>query len=119
MLPRLPASESKNYPAPQPTPVGTYLYIVDTFVPLNIGWGELVELGQNPMDLFRVLRRVIEKYLGPVQAVRHQTTFLNEDGEAVMEYLVEYALGITSVKIIYAKDPEKALAKYYNSRKEL
>jgi len=99
-----------------------YLYAGDLFKPLDLSWGELVELAERPEAVLERFRREIEELAGPVRSLRLRKAVVAGSGEAVVEYVAELAGGMASgeasVKIIYAEDPAKALKEFYEGERE-
>jgi hypothetical protein len=99
-----------------------YLYAGDLFKPLDLSWGELVELAEKPEAMLERFRREIEELAGPVKSLRLWKMVAAGGGEAVVEYLAELAggkaSGEASVKIIYAEDPARALREFYERERE-
>ena len=53
----------------------TYLYVVDRFIRLDMGFGELAELwNTNPLRPFEAVRRSVEDALEPVERVLRQAS---------------------------------------------
>jgi hypothetical protein len=98
-----------------------YLYAGDLFKPLDLSWGELVELAEKPEAVLERFRREIEELAGPVRSLKLRKAAVVESGEAVVEYVAELAGGMASgeasVKIVYAEDPAKALEEFYEREK--
>jgi hypothetical protein len=99
-----------------------YLYAGDLFRPLDLSWGELVELAERPEAVLERFRREIEELLGcRVAGLRFFKAVALEGGGAVVEYLAALegpmAGGEASVKLIYAEDSVKALGEYYEREK--
>jgi chaperonin GroEL (HSP60 family) len=94
-----------------------YLYAGDIFRPLDLSWGELVELAERPEAVLERFRREIEELAGPVKSLKLRKAVVAGGGEAVVEYVAELAggraSGEASVKIIYAEDPARALREFY------
>jgi chaperonin GroEL (HSP60 family) len=94
-----------------------YLYAGDVFRPLDLSWGELVELAERPEAVLERFRREIEELAGPVKSLKLRKAVVAGSGEAVVEYIAELAgekvSGEASVKIVYAEDPAKALREFY------
>jgi uncharacterized hydantoinase/oxoprolinase family protein len=94
-----------------------YLYAGDLFKPLDLSWGELVELAERPEAVLERFRREIEELAGPVRSLRLRKAVVAGSGEAVVEYAAELAggraSGEASVKIVYAEDPARALREFY------
>ncbi len=94
-----------------------YLYAGDVFKPLDLSWGELVELAERPEAVLERFGREIEELAGPVRSLKLRKMVVAGGGEAVVEYLAELAGGMASgeasVKIVYAEDPAKALREFY------
>ena len=94
-----------------------YLYAGDVFKPLDLSWGELVELAERPEAVLERFRGEIEELAGPVRSLKLRKMVVAGGGEAVVEYLAELAGGMASgeasVKIVYAEDPAKALREFY------
>jgi hypothetical protein len=98
-----------------------YLYAGDIFKPLDLSWGELVELAERPEAVLERFGREIEELAGPVRSLRLRKAVVAGSGEAVVEYVAELAggraSGEASVKIVYAEDPARALRKFYEREK--
>jgi uncharacterized hydantoinase/oxoprolinase family protein len=94
-----------------------YLYAGDLFKPLDLSWGELVELAERPEAVLERFRREIEELAGPVRSLKLRKAVVAGSGEAVVEYAAELAgekaSGEASVKIVYAEDPARALREFY------
>jgi hypothetical protein len=95
-----------------------YLYAGDLFRPLNLAWGELVGLAEDPAALLERLRPEVEGLLGcRVARLEPLKAMVSESGDAVAEYLAvlegPMASGEASVKLIHAENPVKALREYY------
>jgi len=99
-----------------------YLYAGDLFKPLDLSWGELVELAEKPEAVLERFEREIEELAGPVKSLKLRKAVVAGGGEAVVEYIAELAggkaSGEASVKIIYAEDPAKALREFYERERE-
>jgi hypothetical protein len=67
-------------------------------------------------------RREVEELAGPVKSLRLRKAAVSGSGEAVIEYVAELAGGVasgkTSVKIVYAEDPARALEEFYERENE-
>lgn len=98
-----------------------YLYAGDLFKPLDLSWGELVELAERPEAVLERFRGEIEELAGPVKSLKLRKAVVAGSGEAVIEYLAERAgekaSGEASVKIIYAEDPARALEGFYEQER--
>jgi chaperonin GroEL (HSP60 family) len=98
-----------------------YLYAGDLFKPLDLSWGELVELAERPEAVLERFRREIEELAGPVRSLKLRKAVVAGSGEAVVEYVAELAGGMASgeasVKIVYAEDPARALREFYEREK--
>ena len=98
-----------------------YLYAGDLFKPLDLSWGELVELTERPEAVLKRFRREIEELAGPVRSLRLRKAAVTGSGEAVVEYVAELAgekaSGEASVKIVYAEDPARALREFYGQER--
>ena len=94
-----------------------YLYAGDLFKPLDLSWGELVELAERPEAVLERFRREIEELAGPVKSLKLRKAVVAGSGEAVIEYMAELAgekvSGEASVKIVYAENPARALREFY------
>jgi chaperonin GroEL (HSP60 family) len=94
-----------------------YLYAGDLFKPLDLSWGELVELAEKPEAVLERFRREVEELVGPVKSLKLRKAVVAGGGEAVVEYVAELAggkaSGEASVKIVYAEDPARALREFY------
>jgi len=91
---------------------------MDRFFPLELSLYELAGLyEENPMKIFELIKNLVEKVLGnKVKNVKLYKTFLNlETGTALIEYTVNFEKGSTSVKVVHAKDPAKAITEYYEA----
>jgi chaperonin GroEL (HSP60 family) len=99
-----------------------YLYAGDLFKPLDLSWGELVELAEKPEAVLERFRREIEELAGPVRSLKLRKAVVAGSGEAVVEYVAELAggraSGKASVKIVYAEDPARALREFYERERE-
>jgi len=99
-----------------------YLYAGDLFKPLDLSWGELVELAERPEAVLERFRREIEELAGPVRSLKLRKAVVAGSGEAVVEYAAELAgekaSGEASVKIVYAEDPARALREFYERERE-
>ena len=89
---------------------------MDRFIPLDIPLDKLLEFAENrPLELFELVRDVIENEVGQVYDVEVYGKFFDsKDMDIVVEYFIRCSLGELSLKIIYSRDPVKALNKYYN-----
>jgi len=100
-----------------------YLYAGDLFKPLNLSWGELVELAEGPEAVLERFKRKIEELAGSVKSLKLRKAVVAGSGEAVVKYLAERtgekASGEASVKIIYAEDPARALREFYEREREV
>jgi chaperonin GroEL (HSP60 family) len=98
-----------------------YLYAGDLFRPLDLSWGELVELAERPEAVLERFGREIEELAGPVKSLKLRKAVVAGSGEAVVEYIAELAgekaSGEASVKIVYAEDPARALREFYEREK--
>ena len=94
-----------------------YLYAGDVFKPLDLSWGEMVELAERPEAVLERFKREIEELAGPVKSLKLRKAMVAGSGEAVVEYIAELAggraSGEASVKIVYAEDPARALGEFY------
>ena len=94
-----------------------YLYAGDIFRPLDLSWGELVELAEKPEAVLERFRREVEELAGPVKSLKLRKAVVAGSSEAVVEYIAELAgekaSGEASVKIVYAENPMKALREFY------
>jgi hypothetical protein len=92
------------------------------FKPLDLSWGELVELAERPEAVLERFRREVEELAGPVRSLRLRKAMVAVSGETVVEYIAELAgervSGEASVKIVYAEDPTKALEEFYEREHE-
>jgi hypothetical protein len=99
-----------------------YLYAGDLFKPLDLSWGELVELAERPEAVLERFKREIEELAGPVKSLKLRKAVVAGSGEAVVEYLAELAggkaSGEASVKIVYAEDPARTLREFYERERE-
>jgi chaperonin GroEL (HSP60 family) len=99
-----------------------YLYAGDLFKPLDLSWGELVELAEKPETVLERFKREIEGLAGPVRSLKLRKAVVAGGGEAVIEYVAELAgaraSGEASVKIVYAENPMKALREFYERERK-
>jgi phosphoserine phosphatase len=81
-----------------------YLCAGDLFKPLDLSWGELVELAERPEAVLERFRREVEELAGSVKSLKLRKAVVTGSGEAVVEYVAELAgekaSGEASVKII-------------------
>ena len=93
---------------------------MDTFKPLDISLGDFLELAEkDPISLFNMIKTNL-RYIKGIEGVRVLKRFFDpKEFNVVIEYLVRCDLGEVSVKLIYSKDPGKALAKYYEWEKRV
>ena len=100
-----------------------YVYVSDKIIPASIGFTELLEAWEkDELKPFELVRSAVEHALGRIRCVRLYGTYFNpKTMTAVIEYLVDFeelqSSGTTSVKIVHAKDPSKAIAEYYEAEK--
>jgi len=94
---------------------------MDRFIPLNVPLDKVLELAESrPLELFELVKDIIEDKVGKVyDAEVYEKYFDPKDLDIVIEYFIRYNLGEVSLKIIYSKDPVKALNKYYNYEKRV
>ena len=92
---------------------------MDEFHMMDIPVGRLVELyNRDPLKIFELVKPLVEEKAGRVGQVRLHDKFLDgETGSALLEYMVGVKNGEIGVKVIYSKDPGKALMKYYEHEK--
>jgi hypothetical protein len=99
-----------------------YLYAGDLFKPLDLSWGELVELAEKPEAVLERFGREIEELAGPVKSLKLRKAMVSGSGEAVVEYIAELAgekvSGEASVKIVYAENPAKALEEFFERERK-
>ena len=99
-----------------------YLYAGDLFKPLDLSWGELVELAERPEAVLERFRREVEELAGPVRNLKLRKAMVAGSGEAVVEYVAELAgekvSGEASVKIVYAENPAKALEEFFERERK-
>lgn len=98
-----------------------YLYFMDRFIPLNIPLDKVLELAENkPLELFELVKDIIGNEVGRVHDVNvYKKYFDPRNLDVVIEYFVKCDLGKLSFKIVYSKDPAKALIKYYEYEKRV
>jgi chaperonin GroEL (HSP60 family) len=98
-----------------------YLYAGDLFKPLDLSWGELVELAEKPEAVLERFKREIEELAGPVKSLKLRKAVVAGSG-AVVEYVAELAgekvSGEASVKIVYAENPAKALEEFFERERK-
>jgi len=102
-------------------PGRVFLYAGDVFRPLRLSLGELLEAWERDrLGLFELVRGEVERELGEVVGVRLLGAFLDPSSmTAVVEYVVELARGgETSVKVVHAEEPGRALMEYYRAERE-
>jgi len=94
---------------------------MDSFKPIDINVDALLELAENkPLELFELIRGIVESELGQVYDVRVYGRYFDpKDFDIVVEFLVRCSLGEVSLKIIHSKNPVKALEKYYTYEKQM
>jgi len=92
---------------------------MDRFIPLDIPLDKVLELVENkPLELFELVRDIIENEVGQVYSVNvYGKYFDSKSLDMIIEYFIRCSLGELSLKIIYSKDPAKALGKYYEHEK--
>ena len=91
-----------------------YVYYMDVFKTVDIESSEFLELAdKNPLKLFDRIRDAVGD-LGRIKNVKVYHRFLDPRSfDIVIEYLVRCEAGEVSVKVIYSRNPVKALEKYY------
>jgi len=94
---------------------------MDRFITLNIPLDKVLELAENkPLELFELVKDIIENEVGQVRDVNvYEKYFDPRNLDVVIEYFIRCNLGELSFKIIYSKDPAKALSKYYEYEKRV
>jgi len=99
----------------------TYLYYRDLFKPIDINVDTLLELAEKrPLELFELVRDVVEGELGRIYDVRVYGKYFDpKDFDIVIEFLVRCSLGEISLKIVHSKNPARALKKYYAYEKRV
>lgn len=100
--------------------MSAWVYVLDTFKPIDIDFIRLVELtDKDPLQLFNnYVRYVIEEELGSISDVKMYDVYFNPRGfELLIEYIVKCDLGEVSVKLIYSERPKETLAHYYRYEK--
>ena len=100
--------------------MNTWLYVLDTFKPIDIDSGKLFKLaGKNPLKLFNMFRNVLEEYIKNVKEVRvYDAYFCVKTFELLIEYIVRCKAGEVSVKLIHSNNPAVTLRKYYEHGKQ-
>jgi undecaprenyl pyrophosphate synthase len=92
------------------------------FKPLDLSWGELVELAERPGTVLERFGRRVEELVGPVKSLKLRKAAVAGGRETVVEYVAELAgekaSGEASVKIVYAEDPARALREFYERERE-
>ncbi|RLE88563.1 MAG: hypothetical protein DRJ67_01660 [Thermoprotei archaeon] len=102
----------------------TYLYIGDLFKPLPLSFSEILEAWEEDvMKPFELVRGHVEEELGEVSGARLYGAYLNpETMTAVIEYMVDFegekVMGVYSVKIVHAENPQKAMMEYHKAERE-
>ena len=88
---------------------------MDLFKPLNINLEDLLDLAErDPLGLFNRVGGFIEGELGRVGNVRVYGRYFDpKEMDIIIEYLVECSRGEVSVKLVYSRDPSRAILKYY------
>ena len=98
--------------------MGTFIYVNDTLIPVDLTFEELARLFEE--GVFKPLEAVREALgrLGEAKSVKFNGSYLNiASGMAVIEYILEVEEGEIGVKLVYAEDPVKALAEYYEAER--
>jgi len=92
---------------------------MDKLVPLGIPIDRFLELAESrPLELFRLVKRVVEGEVGQVKDVRVYRKYLDPRNlNIVVEYFVKCSLGEISVKLVYSDDLAKTLERYYEAEK--
>ena len=91
-----------------------YLYVMDILKELNIDSEVFFEASEDPLKLFNIVKRDIEKVTGKISGVKVYKTFLDPKKlNGLVEYIVDSNVGAISVKIIYSDKPVRTLIKYY------
>ncbi len=93
---------------------------MDRFIFLDIPLDKVLEfIEDRPLDLFELVRNIIEDETGQVYDVEVYRKYFNPRSlDIVVEYLIKCRVGEVSVKLIYSNDPVKALRKYYEAEKD-
>ena len=102
--------------------MNTWVYVLDEFKPIDIDVDKLLKLfKKDPSKLFEDVKEVLaEINVKEIKDVRVYETYHNPDSsELLIEYLVNYELGMISVKIIYSRSPKETLYKYYAYEKQV
>ena len=101
--------------------MNTWLYVLDTFKPIDIDTGKLFELAEeNPLKLFNMFRDVLEEYVKDVKEVRVYDVYFDvKTFELLIEYIVRCKAGEVSVKLIHSNNPAVTLRKYYEHERKL
>ncbi len=88
---------------------------MDRFIPLKASLDMVLELVEkDPLKLFRYVRKLVENEVGKIHHVTFYDSFVDpSELDIVIEYIAYCKLGEVSIKLIYSKNPEKALEKYY------
>ena len=100
--------------------LGVWVYVLDTFKPLDIEFSKLMELvDKDPLQLFNsYVRDVIEEEPGSINNVKVYDVYFDfRRLELLVEYIVKCDLGEISVKLIYSKSLKETLIHYYRYEK--
>ena len=96
-----------------------YAYFMDLFKPVNTNFDKLVEIfEEDELKPFELVRDFVEEYVDKDYEVKFYAYYFNpKTMTLVIEYFINYKNGTISLKIIHARNPQKALQEYYEAEK--
>ena len=73
--------------------MGLFVYLMDRFYELSLGFDELVRLyDEDPLKVFELIKPLVEEKVGKVSDVRLYNSFLGNE-TALIEYMVKTESG--------------------------
>ena len=93
---------------------------MDLFKSLNITLDKLIEMFEkDKLKPFELVKDFVEELIGKEYNVKFYAYYFNpQTMTLVIEYFINYPNGTVSLKIIHAKNPQKALQEYYEAEKK-
>lgn len=98
--------------------IEVFVYLLDSYIPTDLTKKEVLNaFSENELKPFELVKEIVED--NGIQGIRnvqfYDATF---DGDNfLIEYLVDFANGQTTVKIIGSDDPREMLKNYYKKLK--
>ncbi|RLI81968.1 hypothetical protein DRP04_05020 [Archaeoglobales archaeon] len=91
-----------------------FVYVLDRFIPTDLTKKEVLNaFKEDELKPFELIREIFDNKIKDIKHVEFYDAYFKCDSEFLIEYLVNFANGTITVKIIASSNPSKTLSDYY------